>query len=88
VRGVYDTDEIEIVSPDSASVISDQKTFVDILEADFVAAGYSIPQQGDLIEIPADVDLEAVGLFEVVNVSNNGGGEVNLTIRKYGSPAP
>jgi hypothetical protein len=87
-RGIYDTDETDIISPDSMSVIYDQRTIVDILEADFVAAGYPIPQQGDLIEIPADEDLEAEGLFEVVDVSNNGGGEVNLVIREHGSPAP
>jgi hypothetical protein len=87
-RGVYDTDELEIVSPESMSVIADQKTFVDILDADFIAAGYAIPRQGDLIEIPADVDLDAEGLFEVVDVSNNGGGETHLVIREYGSSAP
>lgn len=77
-RGIFHSEELMIQGEDG-SVITDQRTTLDILEAEFGA----IPQQGDLVTIPADVGaMRALGDFEVINVWQNGGGETTLTLRK------
>jgi hypothetical protein len=81
MRGVYDTDETIIQGLDGVSIISDQKTVLDILEAEFVANGYAAPLQGDIIDIPAEGNIPACGPFEVVDRKDNGGGEITLIIR-------
>jgi hypothetical protein len=88
VRGIYDTDEVDIVGLDGNSIISDQKTELYVLEDDFINAGLATPLAGDRIDIPADGSVRARGAFEVVDVVNSGGGEMTLTIQKLVSPAP
>jgi hypothetical protein len=42
-----------------------------------------LPEQGDLINIPADGEVPAEGDFEVTRVTRIDGGETTLSIRKY-----
>jgi hypothetical protein len=87
-RGIYDTNETDVIGLDGSNIISDQRTELDVLESEFIGIGMSTPIQGDQIDIPAVDGLPAAGLFEVVDFSNNGGGEVTLIIRKFGPAAP
>jgi hypothetical protein len=88
MRGIYDTTGAEIIGLDGQSLISDQKPILDILEDEFINAGHTIPQQGDVINIPEYQGLRSLGDWEVTDKSENGGGEVTLNIRAYGTPAP
>ena len=88
MRGILDTDSLDIVGIDGQSVISDQKTFIDIRAAEFNSAGHPLPDQGDVIGIPAVDDLDDEGDWEVMSSQSNGGGEVTLNIRKLATPAP
>lgn len=83
-RGIYDTNETDIIGLDGSNIISDQRTELDILQVEFLIP----PIQGDQIDIPAVDSLPALGLFEVVDFSNNGGGEITLIIRKFDTAAP
>jgi hypothetical protein len=71
---------------ENGSIISDQRTFLDIKEDEFAV----IPRQGDLINIPAEASsgLPALGDFEIVDTSNDGGGETTLTLRKIVATKP
>jgi hypothetical protein len=84
MRGIYDTDELLVQGLDGVSIISDQKTIVDILESEFVNSGYALPVQGDIIDIPPENNIPACGPFEVVDRKDNGGGETTLVIRLLG----
>jgi hypothetical protein len=75
-RGVFSTRTIDIAAEDG-SIISDQQTILDILEMEFAV----VPQQRDLVTIPADGSIPAVGDFEVTNTWTDGGGETTLTLR-------
>ena len=78
VRGIYDTDEIDVPAEDG-SILTDQKTMFDIREYEFAV----LPAQGDHINIPADRGaMVALGDFEIINAWTNGGGETTLTLRK------
>ncbi len=88
MRGIFDTDALDVIGVDGQSVITDQKTFIDIRAAEFKSAGHSIPVQGDIISIPADADIDDEGDWEVTSSADNGGGETTLFIRKLVTPAP
>jgi hypothetical protein len=76
-RGIYNTDEQNVQAEDG-SIITDQRTLVDVREIEFTV----VPQQGDLINIPADGGaMVALGDFEVINAWKNGGGETTLQLR-------
>jgi hypothetical protein len=81
--GIFDTDELNVLAMDG-SVISEQRTELFILENAFTV----LPEQGDLVEIPAVDDIRGEGIFEIVDASTNGGGETKLTIRKSKPPLP
>jgi hypothetical protein len=77
-RGIFDTRDLDVMSVDGVTMISDQQTILDIREAEYS----TLPQQGDLIQIPADLTLPALGLFVVVDTSTNGGGEMTLVLQR------
>jgi hypothetical protein len=79
-RGIYDTRGTAIQTDAGMVVMSDQETILDIRDNEFDV----IPVQGDRIDIPADGNIPAAGMFEVTDAASNGGGETTLTIRKYG----
>jgi hypothetical protein len=87
-RGIYDTNDMDIIGIDGNSIVSDQKTELDILEDEFLAAGIATPVAGDLISIPAVGLIRARGPFEVIDRNDSGGGEITLTIRAMVLPAP
>jgi len=77
-RGIFATVSVDIVSAD-ASNISEQRTILDILESEFVI----LPTQQDRVYIGVDTSgMRAEGMFEVNDVSTNGGGETTLELRK------
>ena len=83
-RGIYDTRPIDVQAEDG-SIVSDQQTILDILEAEFG----TLPEQLDRIFIPADPDAGlALGEFEITNTETNGGGEMTLVIRKIVNSRP
>ena len=82
-RGIYDTAPMDVVGEDG-SVLSDQRTILDIRDAEFAV----LPKQGDRINIPTSGGIPAAGLFEVLDADSNGGGETTLGLRKVVDAAP
>jgi hypothetical protein len=76
-RGIYNTDTLDVLTEDG-SIMSDQRTILDVLEDEYTV----MPSQGDIVTIPANADLPALGDFNVIDVKSNGGGETTLTLRK------
>jgi hypothetical protein len=79
-RGILDTRGTAIQTDAGMVVMSDQETILDIRENEFEI----VPVQGDRIDIPASGNIPAAGMFEITDAAWNGGGEITLTIRKYG----
>jgi hypothetical protein len=84
-RGIYHSDGVNVAMEDG-SILSDQLTSLDILEAEFPV----IPVQLDRIVIGQDgpQGMPALGEFEITSSWSNGGGETNLILRKWLPPAP
>ena len=78
-RGIFSTRAVDIQTDEGVAIIDDQETIVDIRESEFVV----LPQQGDRLNIPAEGDLPALGDWEVVETSTDGGGETTLVVRKW-----
>ena len=76
-RGIFDTTDIDVVALDG-SIISEQRTILDIREVEFGI----LPSQGDRIDIPAEGGLPDAGAWECIDSSRNGGGETTLTLRR------
>lgn len=81
-RGIFDTESTDVLAEDG-SLISQQKTILDLREVEFTV----IPQQGDQIDIP-DAEQGPGGSYEVTDSSSNGGGETTLSIRKVVTAVP
>jgi len=78
-RGIYDTRGTMVQTEQGLAILSDQETILDIREREFPVK----PVQGDMIDIPPDGTVtEGVGLYEVTDSSDNGGGETTLVLRK------
>ena len=78
VRGIYDTEDLEVAAEDG-SFLQSQRTIFDIREYEFQV----LPAQGDRIYIPADRGaMGALGEFEIINAWTNGGGEMTLQLRE------
>ena len=85
-RGVFHSDQIDVPLEDG-SVFVDQRTSLDILIDDFGAL--ALPQQLDQVYVPQDSGLGPKGvLFEVVSVTDNAGGVLNLALRKLADSLP
>jgi hypothetical protein len=82
-RGIYDTDELEVMTLDGA-VFSDQQTILYVREVEFSV----LPQQGDRIYIDEADAGPALGEFEITDAHANGGGETKCILRKWLPPAP
>lgn len=83
-RGIFGTRALDVQAEDG-SIVSDQETIIDILEAEFPV----LPEQLDRINIPADPDAgQALGDWEITDASTNGGGETTLIIRKIKRAMP
>ena len=78
-RGIYDTDKLETIAEDG-NVMIEQQTILDIREDEFT----TLPIQGDTVAIPYEPisGLPDEGSFQIVKVTNNGGGEFTLQLRK------
>jgi len=75
-RGIWDSRTINVPLDDN-SFLTDQDTILDIRTREFATP----PVQGDHVHIPADGAVPAEGDFEIVNVWDNGGGEITLQLR-------
>lgn len=82
-RGIFSTQPIDVATENGA-ILSDQVTILDILEREFAI----LPAQGDTINIPSSGTLPALGDYEVIDLSTNGGGETTLVIRKVMAAQP
>lgn len=82
-RGIYSSQPLDVLA-EEATTFSDAQTIVDIIEDEFSV----LPIQGDLVGIPADVDLPAIGDFEIIDTKGNGGGETSLVIRRLVESKP
>jgi hypothetical protein len=76
-RGIFDTMGIDVVALDG-SIISEQRTILDIREVEFTIT----PVQHDQVIIPAAEGLPDAGTFEVTDTIRNGGGETTLHLQK------
>jgi hypothetical protein len=86
-RGIFDSRAIEYLG-DGEVVISDQQTILDIRDVEFAV----LPRQGDQVFIGSDSDpggmQDVPGQFEIIDRSNNGGGETTLVLRKIETATP
>jgi hypothetical protein len=85
-RGIFRSGDTEYFG-DGSVVISDQKTELDILDADFAV----LPRQGDQVSIGPDTFggmQSAPGTFEIIDRTNNGGGETTLVLRRIETATP
>ena len=89
MRAIFNSGPLTVTNDEGIiiSVISDQETVVDIRSSEFIDAGHAIPQQGDLIHFDGDTDIEG-GDFEIVDSSNNSGGQITFGVRKWEAGAP
>lgn len=77
-RGIFHTTELDVGAEDG-SLVMDQRTELDIREFEYGV----LPQQGDLVTIPADTGaMGALGSFEIIGAWTNGGGQTTLNLRK------
>lgn len=78
-RGIYNTDKHETVM-DEGDIIVEQQTILDIREDEYP----TLPIQGDTVSIPYDPGsgVPDEGSFQIIKVTNNGGGEVTLQLRE------
>jgi len=81
-RGIYGTQPMDVLVEESA--FSDTRTILDIIEEEFSI----LPIQGDTLSINAIADLPAIGSFEVIDKSSNGGGETTLYLRRLMGAKP
>jgi len=77
-RGILGTYEIDVEALDG-SIFSDQRTIFDVRESEFAVALL----QGDHIVIPYDCNGVPKGEYEILDVDNNGGGQLCCTIRVW-----
>ena len=82
-RGIFNTGSQDVALTDG-SVFSDQQTILDIRNLEFAV----VPIQGDLVLIPYDCNGEPRGEFEIVDTSDDGGGQTTCSLRKYEAPRP
>jgi hypothetical protein len=76
-RGIFDTAGLDVVALDG-SIISEQRTILDILDAEFAIS----PIQHDQVMVPAAEGLPDAGSFEVTDAIRNGGGETTLHLQR------
>jgi ribosomal protein S8E len=80
-RGILTTRGTAIQTDAGMVVMSDQETILDIREREFSV----VPMQGDQVDVPVENGItDMVGSYEITDAAWNGGGEVTLTIRRYG----
>lgn len=83
-RGIFNTVPVDIIGLDGSN-ISEQRTILDILEAEFNI----MPAQQDRVFIPVDPNgMPELGWFEINDLDTNGGGETTLTLRRLVTSAP
>jgi hypothetical protein len=82
-RGIYDSGGINVGTEEEWVELADQQTIIDIREIEFTI----LPQQGDIIYMPASDSLPEMTL-EVTSTASNGGGEMTLDVRKWMPATP
>jgi len=89
MRAIFNSGPLTITNDEGVviSIISDQETIVDIRTIEFTDAGHAIPIQGDIIHFDGDTDIEG-GDYEIVDSSNNSGGQTTYGVRKHEPASP
>lgn len=82
-RGIYTTEPQDLLAEEGA-IFSDQRTILDVITKEFDV----LPLQGDHILIPAVGGIPAAGLFEIIDLKDNGGGETTFNLRKVVDSKP
>jgi hypothetical protein len=82
-RGIFNTGSQDVALTDG-SVFSDQQTILDVRNLEYAV----VPIQGDRVLIPFDANGEPRGEFEVVDTSDDGGGQTTCVLRKFERPKP
>jgi hypothetical protein len=77
-RGILNTYILDVAGLDG-SIISDQRTILDIRESEFAV----MPEQNDHVIVPLDCNGVPKGEYQIIDASSNGGGQTMLTIRKF-----
>ena len=88
IRGIWTTRPVDIMTDVGMAILSDQQTIIDIRDNEFIDAGYALPIQGDLVEVPAEGNIPAAGIYEITDTDANGGEETTLSVRKWEPPSP
>jgi hypothetical protein len=78
-RGIYNHNRMNVLLEDGSTFV-EQETILDIRAAEFI----TVPEQGDEVYIGPDGNdgMPAVGDFVITSTWDNGGGEINLHLRK------
>ena len=74
-RGIWSSNKVDVML-DEGSSISDQYKLLFIRTREFAIP----PKQNDLVNIPADGDVPAEGDFQIIDVNDNGGGQLELQL--------
>jgi len=82
-RCITHSDGIEFPS-EGDTLISDQRTTVDIKEDEFAV----LPRQGDQIWLPVDDEGPARGPYEITDFWSNNGGEMTLALKRIEQANP
>lgn len=76
-RGILNTEELRVIAEDG-SVVSSKKTIFDVLIEEFDV----LPIQQDQVYIPYDCNGAPRGYYEIIDYSENGGGQMTYTLRE------
>jgi hypothetical protein len=76
-RGILNTYSLDVPAEDG-SIYSDQRTILDIRINEFAV----LPLQNDQVIIPMDCNETPKGTYQIIDSSDDGGGQMMLTIRK------
>src|SRR5262245_25427101 len=82
-RGVFNTVPINVEALDG-SVISEQRTILDIRESEFTV----LPMQLDRVTIPADCNGVPLGEWEITDIDTDGVGMSTLQLRRWMPATP
>jgi hypothetical protein len=78
LRGIFTTETLNVLAENN-SIYSDQRTILDIRDAEFT----TVPRQGDHATIPLDCNGVDQGEWVIVDTIVNGGGQTTCTLRKW-----
>lgn len=79
-EGIWDSRPVDIET-EAGGLLSGQTHTLGIQAAAFVARGFPVPAQFDLVEIDAYMSLPRIGVCEISDVDDDGQGGLTLTLK-------